>query len=364
MLQKGDSPNLDLLRSVAVLSVLADHLAATFGIAQKHPKFWALGRWGVLLFFVHTSLVLMMSMGRLGLSGWQLHSTFYIRRFFRIYPLSIAVILIVVAVGIPPTSWPDDIPTASFRGVIANLLLCQNLTRDPDVIGPLWSLPYEIQMYLVLPALFLFVRKCRAGSLAGLWYGAAGLGMLQSWLAGTNYGLRMGLDRFGIAEFAPCFLAGIIAYYLLRRRQNTELPFWVWASALCTVSWVYVQWNAGAGRVRFPEWLCCLAIGLIVVYCAESQDRALNFLTHQIAKYSYGLYLGQVPVLWFAFVKLRNSSLWLKWPVFLVLIAIVPVAFYHLIEEPFIKIGKVASKSQWWPARFNRSVGQGRVMDD
>src|SRR5208282_2014964 len=107
--QKGDSPNLDLLRTVAVLSVLTDHIAATFGIAQRHPLFWALGRWGVLLFFVHTSLVLMMSMERLGLSDWQLYSAFYIRRFFRIYPLSVAVITIVLLARIPPTSWPDDI---------------------------------------------------------------------------------------------------------------------------------------------------------------------------------------------------------------------------------------------------------------
>src|SRR5271165_4764326 len=162
MLQKGDSPNLDLLRTVAVLTVLADHLGATFGITQRHPFCWALGRWGVLLFFVHTSLVLMMSMGRLGLSGLKLHLTFYIRRIFRIYPLSIAIVGIVLAAGIPPTSWPDDIsPQRDLGTIVSNFLLCQNLTRKPDLLGPLWSLPLEIQMYLILPVLFIFVRKTK-----------------------------------------------------------------------------------------------------------------------------------------------------------------------------------------------------------
>ena len=353
LLQKGDSPNLDLLRAVAVLSVLADHLAATFGIAQRHPKFWALGRWGVLLFFVHTSLVLMMSMGRLGLSGWQLHSTFYIKRFFRIYPLSIAIIILVLAARIPPTTWPDDIPPASLRSIISNLLLCQNLTRQPDLIGPLWSLPYEVQMYLVLPVLFIFVRKCTSGSLAGLWYGAVVVGMLQSWLAEIYYGRHMGLERLGIAEFGPCFMAGIIAYYLLRRRQQAELPFWVWAATLFTVSWIYLQWTAGGDHVGIPEWLCCLAMGVVVVSCAESRHRTLNFLTHRIAKYSYGLYLGQLPVLWFAFIKLKSHSVWLQWSVFLFLIVAGPFALYHLIEEPFIKLGKIASARKRSPAGAN-----------
>jgi peptidoglycan/LPS O-acetylase OafA/YrhL len=167
MTRKSDSPNLDILRAVAVLAVLADHIAATFGIAQRYPFFWALGRWGVLLFFVHTSLVLKMSMERLGVSGWRLHSTFYIRRIFRIYPLSIAIIGIVLAAQIPPTAWPDDIPAGDLGAVISNLLLCQNLTGKPGLIGPLWSLPYEIQMYLILPALFFCSEDQQV-----LWFGS------------------------------------------------------------------------------------------------------------------------------------------------------------------------------------------------
>lgn len=352
MLEKGSSPNLDLLRSVAVLCVLADHIAATFGIAQKHLAFWTLGRWGVLLFFVHTCFVLMMSMDRLGLSGWQLHWTFYIRRFFRIYPLSIAVILVVLAANIPPSTWPDDIAHPGLRGIIGNLLLCQNLMREPDLIGPLWSLPYEIEMYLVLPVLFLFVRKCASGSLAALWYGAVALGLLQPWLAATHHGQRWGLDRFGIAEFVPCFLAGVVAYYLLRRLEKPALPFWVWPVSLCAISWFYVKSTVGQEHEGFPAWLCCLALGVVVVYCAESQYRALNFMTHHIAKYSYGLYLGQIPVLWLAFIRLKAFPLWLQWSVFGLMIVLVPIASYHLIEEPFMKLGRTKTT----PKKLSRTA--------
>jgi len=55
------------------------------------------GLFGVLIFFVHTCLVLMYSMERSGLNGSSLHKDFYIRRVFRIYPLSILAVGVAVA---------------------------------------------------------------------------------------------------------------------------------------------------------------------------------------------------------------------------------------------------------------------------
>src|SRR5271168_3671117 len=97
-ISRGASPNLDFLRSMAVLMVLADHLTRHFHLDRLGPlEFANLGIFGVLLFFVHTSLVLMHSMRRSGLNGIDLAKEFYIRRFFRIYPLSIVTILAAVA---------------------------------------------------------------------------------------------------------------------------------------------------------------------------------------------------------------------------------------------------------------------------
>jgi len=61
----NDLPNLDFLRAVAVLLVLADHPGRHF----QRFQFGSLGLFGVLLFFVHTSLVLTYSMQRSHLAG-------------------------------------------------------------------------------------------------------------------------------------------------------------------------------------------------------------------------------------------------------------------------------------------------------
>lgn len=93
--------NLDVLRAIAVLGVLTNHTANALA---GHALPWAdwMGRAGVQAFFVHTSLVLMGSMEKDGApqrGGWV--GSFYIRRAFRIYPLAIVVIAIVLLLHVP-----------------------------------------------------------------------------------------------------------------------------------------------------------------------------------------------------------------------------------------------------------------------
>lgn len=335
-----ESPNLDLLRSIAVLAVLADHITATHGLAQKYPFLFSLGLWGVLLFFVHTSFVLMMSLERLQLCGWKLHWTFYVRRIFRIYPLSVATVAAALILHIPHRSWDSSYEYLGRKAILTNILLCQNLTWSRYVIGPMWSLPLEIQMYAVLPVLFLVVRRSRSAKwLAGLWLAAIAFGLWQHWFGASGLGMHLRIDRLSSAEYVPCFLAGVTAYYISLRSREFSLPFWFWPSALAGITGLYCWWSGLASRSAYVNWVCCLLVGLSVVHCRESSLAWLNRLTHLIAKYSYGLYLGQIPVLWLAFVKLNYLPHPVQWAVFLVLIVVVPVACYHLIEKPGIRLG-------------------------
>src|SRR5579864_4746600 len=60
-----DSPNLDLLRATAVFCVVLSHVAVFEGRAYLGPlNLQGLGIFGVLIFFVHTCLVLMLSLER------------------------------------------------------------------------------------------------------------------------------------------------------------------------------------------------------------------------------------------------------------------------------------------------------------
>src|SRR5580658_10043359 len=57
-----DSANLDFLRSAAVLFVVVFHLLLFFQRDHLGHFNLPMGHWGVMIFFVHTSLVLMFSL--------------------------------------------------------------------------------------------------------------------------------------------------------------------------------------------------------------------------------------------------------------------------------------------------------------
>jgi len=222
------SANLDILRAFAVTSVLVQHLVSTvIAHAGLHNlaviEFSSnIGRAGVVAFFVHTSLVLMYSLERMARSADNVTRRFYLRRFFRIYPLSIFCITLALVLHIPNNTWENaDIITP--RIVLSNLLLVQNLITKISVIGPLWSLPYEVQMYLVLPALYYLALKRRCVlylcGLLAFFCGLGSRGNLEATLtwplmfhafSGGSSAIRSGivsrrlyLPRFGRPSFFP-----------------------------------------------------------------------------------------------------------------------------------------------------------------
>src|SRR5256885_6558167 len=198
--------NLDVLRAVAVLLVLADHVfAATAHASGTWNWNWAVGRLGVLLFFVHTSLVLMSSLERGGSApGWT--KRFYIRRAFRIYPLAVFMIAFVVVLRLPShVTWDGSDMARAFPStstLFSNLLLVQNLTGARDVLGVLWSLPLEIQMYVLLPLCFVVAKRGAKEMIAMLVvFVALGLAMQSSFVERVP-----GLWRLSVFTFGPCFV--------------------------------------------------------------------------------------------------------------------------------------------------------------
>ena len=162
---RSEDRNLDVLRAIAVLFVFVGHLLDFWcgGAAVLGDWLHGMTRMGVILFFVHTSLVLMQSLERLAPGNPHFMREFYIRRIFRIYPLAICSIVVALVFRIPwrhgMTAW---VAVPSAKQVISNLLLIQNITHQESIISPLWSLPLEVQMYVVLPFLFiLFSSRVR-----------------------------------------------------------------------------------------------------------------------------------------------------------------------------------------------------------
>ena len=225
-----DLPNLDLLRSVAVVSVVIEHtlLAAHIESIGSWQVAW-IGVVGVFMFFVHTSLVLMWSLERKPDT-----LDFYIRRAFRIYPLAWAAILTAVVFHTPTEGTPHNYfqyTHHSSSSLMSALLLIQNFYGHQNFVGVLWSLPYEVQMYLLLPVLFFFVQK-----------NANVLYLLAIWaLTVTFCHVTFSSNGHNLATVIPYFLPGVMGYVgfarILPRMPSWSFPFFLLTltGALCEI---------------------------------------------------------------------------------------------------------------------------------
>lgn len=332
-----DSANLDLLRSIAVLAVFFSHLFDIYtGGGTKWGFLWHLGQLGVLIFFVHTCLVLMWSLERAGAQGGRLFGSFYIRRIFRLYPLSIVCVLLAYAIDLrwtPVNLWQ-------------NLTLTQNLFFTgqpvfPPILTPLWSLPLEVQMYIFLPVFFLILRKRPIKYLAAIWCASVAFAVVQPQLG----------ERFGLLKFAPCFLGGVVAWRVMRDRNTARLPGWLWPLGIAAVS---VIWMTSTERfLPFQIAGFGLCLGLTITLFHEIPWAFVKTTSRIIARYSYGIYLSHFAIQLFCFSDprypwfkvihqlppLRHYARLVHFGMCIGLSLLIPLALYYLVENPGIQLG-------------------------
>lgn len=330
--------NLDVVRAIAVLCVVGDHALRVSlpGPQSETGLLGTLGTFGVLLFFVHTALVLMRSLERQGeRRDWM--RAFYFRRAFRVYPLAIVAVLLVVAIGDPqaghalPRGEAGPFTSPDAATIASNLALVQNLTAKRSILGPLWTLPIELQMYLLLPLCFLAARRTwRAMLVLFAAFGAAYLMVAHPIIPGTG--------RLTVFAYGPCFLAGVVAYHLLRRGAEPKRSVVILAPVLIAAA-AYLYFALRQPH-RSLTWLTPMAVGIALPHIREAAASPLTRLAHIICRYSYGIYLLHVPVLWFAATKLESYPVLFRNAVAIAGIAGLPWIAYHLVEKPGINLGK------------------------
>jgi peptidoglycan/LPS O-acetylase OafA/YrhL len=329
---RSDSSNLDIIRAAAVLSVFFAHLHDIV-IGKQSLLQWHFGQMGVLIFFVHTSMVLMLSLERTKLEGKALFGAFYLRRFFRLYPLS--MFCVTMAMLLHRT--PDIANPVRYWGIaeyLSNMALVTNLTYTDGMVGGLWTLPLEVQMYVTLPFLYLMARSRSFGVLAMVWIASVPLALLQLHTSG----------RLNVLGYAPCFIAGVIAWKLSLSVPR-RLAGWLWPVGFVAVWPLFFL--AKHETDMYYRWAFCLALGLVIPWFKEIRSGPLKVAAHFIAKYSYGIYLSHIAIIMWSFSLSISTPM--KWITFALAASISPIAMYHVIEYPLIRAGQRIGKRMFTP---------------
>ena len=210
----------------------------------------------------------------------------------------------------------------------SNLLFIQNLTYSHSVVGPLWSLPIEVQMYLVLPFLFLWKRRSLWWLLA-LWLVCGLLGHFPQTIPALTW--------FSLLLFISELLTWIMAFTLPEKKT---IPSYLWPVFIVLLAVVFL-WSPSR---RIGAELCLL-LGLAIPRFKEITFRPVKLISHRIATYSYGIYLGHSFFIWFALTRHNSWILfWLMW-------LIIPAVLYHAFEHPAIELGRRLAEKLPQPQR-------------
>ncbi len=356
----GYLPTLDGWRALAVSLVLFAHgspsLSTFTGGATDVvlDEFPTLGLLGVRIFFgISGFLICSRLLDEFAVTGRISLKKFYLRRFFRIIPpllLMMLVVLIPVALGefhVPTRQW------------VAGLFFAANYVRDGGswYLGHLWSLAVEEHFYLILPGLLIL-----AGVRRGLQISLAGACGIALWRA-TVFKVESGFGSMDVGYFwgrtdiqADGLLWGCVAAFLYNslvwravlKAVIKPAVWWLLVVLLIVTHWkqfTATDWKVGMVTYSLQAATIPFILVGTVLRPKEAAGRLLECQTLRwLGKLSYSVYLWQQLFL----VRPEDAAKSLAWlqqfPVNLAAILLLALASYHLIERPAVSFGhRVAS---------------------
>ncbi|GAA0932526.1 acyltransferase [Nonomuraea longicatena] len=369
---------LDALRGLGALAVVAEHLL-TWAIPWLRPYWFNLGLYGVLVFFLVSGYIIPTSLERRGDVR-----AFWLGRFFRLYPLYLAVIAVMLAFAwwLPVR---EQVPReAASAASHATMLL--DVVGVGGIADTMWTLSYEMVFYLLVTALFVTgVREGRglaavlfalaavaagvllaAPPLSGGWLGWASAAVFALGLAAVVSGAVPGPVRvaggcaLGLMALAllllssrvPWFGAAVVAVMFagtaIQRWERGTGTLWPVAltSALLAIAPVWAI-DAGWWWVQPRVWLTTLALAAATFAGAMLlRGRRVPHPLVWLGVISYSLYLLHHPLLT-ATIKVTGDLRWspvaLQFGVaaaFLLVTVLVSWLSHRYLEQPMQAYGR------------------------
>ncbi|HUB49532.1 MAG TPA: acyltransferase [Acetobacteraceae bacterium] len=321
---EGETNNFTLFRLLLSLAVVLGHFKLLSGTAYPHfPS--NLADAAVDCFFVVSGYLIALSYARTrGL--W----SFYVRRFFRLYPMYACIVLIQTGIMLALLpGGPFSELRETIRYLAVNLAFANFLQYDiggvlhglhvPGINPSLWTLKIELGFYLIVPLIFLAIRRWGFKALVAIFIASA---------AYQAFALYVGDPRFakqlpGQLQF---FVVGMALYLYV---PNFRVPAWV--SAIVTVgflaAWTWLD--------PLQPGLCPLLVGAFV-FCFTLCTPVVHMRTDM----SYSVYLVHGPLL----QTLLLLGLFHDTPLYMagVVAAVLALSFVaeHLVERPGNEFGR------------------------
>ena len=333
---------LDCVRGVAASIVVLEHF---FGLHTQHgsgagstPGTWgrwsveylSLGRVGVVAFFLVSGYVIPLSLER------QSQRTFWIRRFFRLYPVYWLAVAAYVVVA-----WDElsDAGSLSAQRIALNVLMVQGAIGVVSILPPGWTLGIELVFYVQSAAAAARRLLDRALHLGWFWLGFFFLLSLGSNVSGRDLHPTFALllftaalghslhlrDERGSGTWRGLFLAGALLVPIGSALGQGQTPAsdWGWQPLSYGLSWF---------------------VG-VALFCAfyALRNRDLGRGLTWLGAISYSIYLTH-PTVFAAVAKVWGRTSLVTLVVGLVAVPLVSWALFAAVERPSIAAGRRLSR--------------------
>lgn len=253
---------------------------------------------------------------------------FYIKRFFRIFPLYAFLIILQTLFFI---GFSDGSTFEVIKYFIANIFFLNFLAPSVGstlsslevnaINGSLWTLKNEVVFYLIVPLLFMLYKKWGGYILLILY------SLSVAYMFAVDY---LGIEKL-LVQFPAqvrLFMVGILLYILFDKFNKKNIYFLAIVSLILLI---VLKDNTSFNYILYP--FCIGFVMIFLVYFVKNIQ--VNF------DFSYSLYILHFPVIQLAlYFEINPTNPIIS---FVVLFAVILVLSYFsekYIEKRFIKIGR------------------------
>lgn len=327
---------LDFARGAAALLVLGEHglQMCVPGYLEFSRVYIVIGQAAILVFFMISGFVIPMS-----LEQGNSVTTFWVRRFFRLFPvywLSISLAFAYLCVGGP---LPLDVQLADTTSWLANLTLLQGCLGRPNVWVVFWSLHFELVLYVFCSALFSCKLLHRIGTRTFL---ALLAGFAIAFSTGTMLmGKPPGNGDMRLVILAALF--GFIAQRYTARRMSRATFYWLLTGIFTVVLFMWsvnhLLFPSVATWIQLMRWVVVVGVAYGTFVCLlEVEDQRLPRVGVWIGRRSYPIYLLHPFVL--ILLLPRVWPIWAFMPCLVCFTLLLAELAHRLVERPGIALGR------------------------
>ena len=351
---KSKIASLQILRAFAAILVVINHLwgdsktafAMKFGLEY-------IGDFGVDAFFILSGFIMGYKTRDDSKLGVSTAFDFIRKRIERIYPILLIVLVPFILIYLKQTH------PFSLYEIVGNILLLPSFNNNPQyhmLIGPSWSLVYEMFFYIIYAAIMLLANSKKQ---LIIYSSSLLIIMVLGVKALSLQGPELGMVNFSHMIGDPLminFAMGCLFSQLFLKLQHFRISILV-SSLLIGAIFVFGMWLSAEGAPRFFSFgLPALAIVFLFSVMKPSEKKSYNLLVY-LGNASYSIYLTHFFIevcggIIFYHSKINKDF----YGITLSIVCIVcGCLFYSIVEK---RITKAIQKVELQPEGFRQRLSQ------